>query len=144
MIVKTERAQAFLDHLVRADDDVLVALAQQAHHVPRPPAFRGRCLEPAYLDAVAAGQWTTDDEGLLRSVLQQVEEAGLPRVRRRHRRRLRRALHAAALSLLTESLTSTDWQRRRAKLAHAWTNTIGPLPTASPGAKRIRITDRSR
>lgn len=130
MIAKTERARAFLDHLMRADDDVLVTLAQHAHDLPRPPAFRGRCLEPAYLDAVAAGQWTTDDEGLLRSLLQQIEAAGLSRVQRRYRRRLRRALHAAALSLLTESLTSADWQRRRCNLARAWTNTIGPLPTA--------------
>jgi hypothetical protein len=123
-----DRARTFVDHVARADDAVLVALARHAHTVPRPPVFYGRSLEPAFLDAVASGQWTPADQGLLRAVQHRVEAVGLHRVPRRHRRGLRRALRATAVSLLTESVASARWQHRRTSLAQPWACTFGPLP----------------
>lgn len=98
--------------------------------MPRPPVFYGRSLEPAFLEAVASGQWTSDDQGLLCAVQHQVEAACLHRVPRRHRRGLRRALRATTLSLLTEGVACARWQGRRTSLARAWTGTFGPLPLA--------------
>ena len=126
----SDRARTFVDRVARADDTVLLELARRAHTVPRPPAFYGPSLEPAFLEAVACGQWTADDQGLLQSVQSRAEAVGLHRVPRRHRRRLRRALRATALSLLTEGVASARWQHRRAALAGAWSSTFGPLPSA--------------
>lgn len=129
MAANAERARQFFDHLASAEDWLLVVLAQHGRDVPRPPAFHGRCLEPAFLEAVATGQWTQDDAGLLCRVLRRVEASELPRVAWRHRRGLKRALGAAAVSMLTESVASSAWQRRRPDLACAWTRTLGPMPT---------------
>ncbi len=128
MIHNADRARTFVDHVARADDAVLVALARHARTVPRPPAFYGRSLEPAFLEAVASGQWTADDQGLLCAVQHRVEAVGLHRIPRRHRRGLRKALRATALSLLTEGVASARWQHRRTSLAQAWACTFGPLP----------------
>ncbi len=74
-----------------------VALVRHGRTVPRPPVFYGRSLAPASLEAVASGQWTSDDKGLLCAVQHQVEAACLRRVPRGHRFGLRRALRATTL-----------------------------------------------
>lgn len=124
------RARSLVDHVASADDAVLVALARHGQTVPRPPAFHGRSLEPAFLEAVASGDWTPDHQGLLCAVQLEMEAAGLHRVPRRHRRGLRRALRATTLSVLTEGVACARWQHRRTSLARAWHCTFGPLPVA--------------
>jgi hypothetical protein len=126
-----DTAELLLQELSEADQRTLVALAQEGRGVPAAPAFRGRCLEPAYLEAVASGDWTADDEALLTRVLEHADATTVPRVGRRHRRNLRVAVEATAVSLLTEKVASPNWQRRRTDLARAWVRTLGPLPSAA-------------
>jgi hypothetical protein len=123
------QTRQLLTDLARADDETLLALAEQGRRAPRPPAFRGRCLDPAYLTAVATGAWTRADEQELAALVERAEATSLPRVGWRHRRALRTALRCASLSLLTERLACPAWQRRRSELARAWTRAVGPLPT---------------
>lgn len=118
-----------LGDLPSLDEPALLRLAEQGRRLDQPPAFRGRCLEPAYLDAVARGAWSVDDESRLSFLLQRAEAATVGRVRRRHRRALRTALHATALSLVTRQLPVGQWQERRLALAAVWEGAVGPLPT---------------
>lgn len=124
MVVIADRADQLLQLLAATEGDRLVALAEQARRRPEVPAFRGRCLEPAYLQAVARGEWTVDDELVLEHALARAAAEVLPRVGWRHRRALRRALAAAAVAVLTEQVTDPTWQRTRRRLASGWTRTL--------------------
>lgn len=117
-----------LGDLPALDEPALVRLAEHGRQLEQPPAFRGRCLEPAYLDAVARGAWSVDDESRLQLLLLRAEAGTVRRVRRRHRRGLRTALHATALSLVTRQLPVGQWQERRLALARVWERAVGPLP----------------
>lgn len=117
-----------LGELVELDEQALLRLAEHGRQLPQPPAFRGRCLEPAYLDAVARGAWSVDDESRLSLLLMRAESTTVRRVRRRHRRGLRTALHATAVSLVTRGLPAGHWQERRTALAGVWERAVGPLP----------------
>lgn len=117
-----------LGNLPGLDEPALLRLAEHGRQLQQPPAFRGRCLEPAYLDAVARGAWSVDDETRLSSLLQRAEAETVRRVRRRHRRGLRTALHATALALVTRQLPAGHWQERRIALARVWERAVGPLP----------------
>jgi hypothetical protein len=94
MVASADRVDLLLQQLARADQDCLRALAQYGRRRTDAPTFRGRCLEPAYLEAVASGQWTADDEVLLTHAVHRAEAQALPRVPRRDRRGLRNALRA--------------------------------------------------
>ncbi len=128
MTTSADRAGLLLEQLAGADGTRLVTLARYGRRRTDAPAFRGRCLAPEYLEAVANGEWTPDDEVLLGRLVEQAEATALPRVSWRHRRGLRHALRATTVSLLTEQVASPTWQRRRGDLAVAWTSSIGPLP----------------
>ena len=117
-----------LGDLPGLDEPTLLRLAEHGRQLHQPPAFRGRCLEPAYLDAVARGAWSVDDECRLSVLLQRAESETVRRVRRRYRRGLRTALHATALSLVTRQLPAGHWQERRVALAGVWERAVGPLP----------------
>jgi len=119
-----------LEDLPGLDGPALLRLAEHGRLLEQPPAFRGRCLEPAYLDAVARGAWSPDDESRLSLLLQRAEAVTVRRVGRRHRRGLRTALHATALSLVTRQLPAGHWQERRLALAGVWERAVGPLPAA--------------
>ncbi len=121
--------EVLLGALVDLDRDALVALAERGRGLPAPPDFRGRCLDPAYVEAVATGAWSPDHESHLRRCRQETE-AVVRRVDRRHRRRLRTALSAAALSVLTSHLPQPAWQERREVLSGPWRSVVGPLPHA--------------
>ncbi len=119
-----------LGDLPGLDQPALLRLAEHGRQLHQPPAFHGRCLEPAYLDAVARGAWSADDESRLTLLLQRAESETVRRVPRRYRRGLRIALHATALSLVTRQLPVGHWQERRLALAGAWERAVGPLPAA--------------
>ncbi len=112
------------------DRAALVALAEQARGPEPPPSFSGRCLDPAYLRAVAAGAWSPADADRLAACRRSNEEI-VRRVGRRHRRRLRAALQATTLAVLTGHLPQAEWQQRRAGLAGPWQPVVGPLPLAA-------------
>ena len=82
------------------------------------PAFRGRCLDAAYLAAVAAGAWSPDDELRLAAFEERVDATVVGRVERRQRRGLRTAARAAARVLLTAELAGDTWPARRDQLRH--------------------------
>ena len=119
-----------LGDLPGLDETALLRLAEHGRQLRQPPAFRGRCLEPAYLDAVARGTWSADDESRLFLLLQRAESETVLKVRRRYRRGLRTAVHATALSLVTRRLPAGHWQERRVALAGVWERAVGPLPAA--------------
>ena len=77
-----------LGDLPGLDETALLRLAEHGRQLRQPPAFRGRCLEPAYLDAVARGTWSADDESRLFLLLQRAESETVLKVRRRYRRGL--------------------------------------------------------
>ena len=77
---------------------VLVALAERGRGLDAPPTFRGRCLDAAYLDAVASGGWSLDDETALARYEDRLETVALSRVRRLDRRGLRIVLRGAVLA----------------------------------------------
>lgn len=129
MTSSADRAGLLLAQLAEADGTRLVTLARHGRRRTDAPAFRGRCLAPEYLEAVANGEWTPDDEVLLGQLVERAEAAALPKVSWRHRRGLRNALRATTVSLLTEQVASPTWQRRRGDLATAWTTAMGPLPS---------------
>jgi len=129
MSTSADRGERLLRALADLPEVTLVALARRGQVQAEPPSWRGRCLEPDYLAAVAAGAWTLDDEVLLARVVVRAEVSTLPRVARRHRPGLRTALRAASVSLLTVQVPSAGWQARRDRLAQAWESTVGPLPT---------------
>lgn len=121
-------AAQLLDRLAGLDETALVALSEQGRRAPEPPAFRGRCLAPDYLEAVASGAWTAHDEAQLAQLVERAEAVTLGRVRRRHRRGLRRALRMAALSVMSSNLPMTNWPDRRRSLDGPWERAVGPLP----------------
>lgn len=117
-----------LGDLAGLDELALLRLAEHGRALHQPPALGSRCLEPAYLDAVARGAWSVDDESRLAQLLARAESTTVRRVRRRHRRGLRTAVHATALSLVTRQLPADHWQDRRVALAGVWEQAVGPLP----------------
>lgn len=129
MATPTADVQALLGTLADLDTEALVALAERGRGLPAPPHFHGRCLDPAYVEAVATGAWSPEHESHLRRYRQETE-AVVRRVGRRHRRRLRAALSAAALSVLTSDLPQAAWQQRREVLSGPWRSVVGPLPQA--------------
>lgn len=118
-------AAAVLEALDVLGDDALVRLAEAGRAVPDPPAFRGRCLDEAYLHAVARGEWSPDDEARLEIAVTAVEVAALGRVARRHRRGLRTALRGALVAGATARLADRGWQERCAALAAPWREVVG-------------------
>lgn len=129
--VGTSRGDAsdlLLDRIGALDEQALVALAEQGRDAQEPPAFSGRSLEPAYLAAVASGDWTVEDEQRLALLVERAEAAVLGRVRRRYRRGLSRALRMAALSVCSRNLPMTNWPDRRRALEGPWERAVGPLP----------------
>lgn len=127
MSVAVEELHHLLEKVSVLDDASLLRLAQAGDRSPA-PAFRGRCLEPAYLEAVASGAWTPDDERLLEVAVERAAASTRRRLPRRHRRGLRQALQAIALSTLTAELPSRSWQRRRADLVQTWASVLQPIP----------------
>ena len=125
----TADVQPLLTAVAGLDRAALIALAERARYLPAPPAFSGRCLDPVYLAAVASGDWSRDDEARLADCRQR-SEAVVRQVGVRHRRRLRLALSATALSVLTRHLPQPGWQERRARLSSPWQDVVGPLPRA--------------
>lgn len=123
---------ALLDHLAGLDDAALAALAEQGRRAEEPPAFRRRSLNPAYLEAVASGAWTSDDESRLAQLVARAEAVTLGRVRRRDRRGLSRALRIAALSVTRSNLPGTNWPDRRKSPV----SEVGPLPFPDRRAPR--------
>ena len=126
---RTAEVQALFVTLADLDPEVLVELAERSRRLPAPPLFVGRCLDPAYVEAVASGTWSRDDESQLVRCLQQAE-AVVRRVGLRHRRPLRTALSAVVLSVLTSHLSQPGWQARREQLTEPWHAVVGPLPHA--------------
>lgn len=124
--------EALLHQVEMLDRLVLVALAERGRQQPTPPTFHGRCLDPAYLEAVAAGCWSPDDEALLLQAEDRLEARTLPRVRVLDRRALRSVLRGTVLAVLTQDLPVTEWEPRRQELAAAWLELVGPLPHTSP------------
>lgn len=107
---------------------LLVRLADHGRSAAAPPVFRGRCLDPAYLAAVAAGVWSLDDEALLGQTEERLDALALSRVRLLDRRALRTVLRATALAVMTRDLDLAGWQQQRRGLALAWEDVVGPLP----------------
>ncbi len=120
---------ALVDDLSHLTPDALLELAERGRSLA-PPAFRGRCLEPAFLEAVASGAWSLQDEDRLALFEQRAERALLCRVARRHRRGLRTALRAVGLSVLTRDLPVAGWAQRRDDLVGAVDGVALQLPAA--------------
>lgn len=125
LIEELEHLLATLGALPRME---LVELALQSKGTEAPPTFRGRCLDPAYLEAVAGGLWDLDDEACLASFDERIDAVVLPRVRLLDRRALRSALRGAALAVATRDLVLPGWQQRCTALARTWVEVVGPLP----------------
>ena len=119
---------ALVDELSQLAPDVLQELAECGRELA-PPAFRGRCLEPAFLEAVASGAWSLQDEDRLALFERHAERALLCRVARRHRRGLRTALRAVGVSVLTRDLPVAGWAQRRDDLVGAVDGVALRLPT---------------
>ena len=132
MITAQGCIEDLLDELRVLGERELLALAEHGRADEQPPAFTGRCLEPAYLTAVASGIWSAEDEQRLEAAFERVETAALRRVARRHRRGLRTALRSATLSVCTAGLPLAEWTERRTRLARAWESVVGPLPELRP------------
>lgn len=130
------QADELLAVLEQVDRMVLVRLAELGRGLDPPPAFRGRCLEPAYLEAVARGVWTADDETLLAQYEERLETVALARVRRLDRRSLRAVLRGALLAALTEGLDVPGWPQRRTAIAAPWLQVQLTLP--HPGVHATR------
>lgn len=131
----TVDVEALLAEIEQLDRMVLVELAEWGRGLDAPPAFRGRCLDPAYLEAVACGVWSLDDEALLARFDERLEVAALCRVRRLDRRGLRAVLRGAVLTLMTAELSLPGWQERRQVMARTWENVVGPLPRQRAAAQ---------
>lgn len=133
---RAERASGLLALLAATDLAALLELARQGRQGAEPPTFRGRCLDPVYLEAVASGQWTPDDEGLLADLLMRAERLVLPRVPWRARRGLRAAVRGLALSVLTEHL-DVPGRSQRAADRGGWLHRAAPSgwPQPSPCGK---------
>lgn len=114
---------------------VLVALAERGRGLDAPPTFRGRCLDAAYLDAVASGGWSLDDEAALARYEDRLEVLALSQVRRLDRRPLRIVLRGALLALMTRELRLPGWQDRCAVLAAGWVEVVGALPRPRAAAE---------
>ncbi len=114
---------------------VLVALAERGRGLDAPPAFRGRCLDAAYLDAVASGGWSLDDERALARCEDRLEVLALSQVRRLDRRGLRIVLRGAVLALMTRELPLPGWPERCAVLAAGWVEVVGALPRPRAAAE---------
>ena len=127
-VAQVGAVEEMLAVLESADRMVLVRLAEQGRGLDAPPSFRGRCLEPAYLDAVAAGAWSPDDEALLAQYEERLEVVALSRVRRLDRRALRTVLRGALLARLTAHLEVLGWQERRGALSRTWDGVAAGLP----------------
>jgi hypothetical protein len=121
------QADDLLAVLEQVDRMVLVRLAELGRGVEAPPAFRGRCLEPAYLEAVATGVWSPDDETLLAQYEERLEVV-LSRVRRLDRRSLRGVLRGAVLAAMTDDLDVADWASRRTAISATWREVAADLP----------------
>ena len=120
--------EGLLHQLEHLDRMVLVQLSERGKGLSAPPAFRGRCLDPAYLEAVASGTWSLDDEALLGRVEERMDALALPRVRVLDRRALKTVLRATALAVMTAQLGVPAWEGRRHELAQVWETVVGPLP----------------
>jgi hypothetical protein len=107
---------------------VLVELAERGRGLDAPPTFRGRCLDAAYLDAVASGGWSLDDEAALARYEDRLDTIALSKVRRLDRRGLRIVLRGAVLAVMTRGLPLPQWQERCAVLAAGWVGVAGALP----------------
>lgn len=116
------RTLAGLDRLV------LVELAERGRGLDAPPTFRGRCLDAAYLDAVASGGWSLDDEAALARYEDRLEVLALSQVRRLDRRGLRVVLRGALLAVMTRDLALPGWSERCVVLGAGWTDVVGALP----------------
>lgn len=112
----------------------LVELADCGRGMEPPPAFRGRCLDPVYLEAVASGTWSLDDEALLARLEERLEAVAMGRVRRLDRRGLRAVLRGTLLALLTDRVSVPGWADRRRDLVRTWEAVVGPLTATAPGA----------
>lgn len=123
---------ALRDTVAGLDRMVLVHLAEAGKRSPQPPTFRGRCLDPVYLAAVAAGAWSLDDEAALTTYEDQLDQLALSRVRMTDRKGLRAALHGALLGVVTRDLPVDGWAARCEEVARPWTSVVGPLPRSRP------------
>ncbi len=121
-----------IDDLLRTiaglDRLVLVALADRGRGLDTPPTFRGRCLDAAYLDAVASGGWSLDDEAALARYEDRLDVLALSQVRRLDRRPLRIVLRGALLAVMTRELPLPNWPERCAVLSAGWVEVVGALP----------------
>lgn len=126
-MAQTMEVEELLDHLEQMDRMLLVELAEQGRGLDLPPTFRGRCLEPAYLEAVACGAWSLDDQALLTRYENRLEAAALSRVRRLDRRALRAVLRGAVLALMTSDLPVAGWEQRCRAFSRTWESVVGPL-----------------
>lgn len=127
----------FLAHLAQVDRMLLVELAEQGRGLTPPPTFRGRCLDPAYLEAVASGAWSGEDEDLLARCEDGLTVLALSRVRLLDRRGLRAVLQGVALALLTGHLDVPGWAQRRQQLAEPWERLVAPLGTPVQRAAQL-------
>ena len=123
--------EELLSRVEHADRMTLVALADAGKGLAPAPAFRGRCLDPAYLEAVASGTWSLDHEALLARAEERLDGMTLSRVRVLDRRSLKAVLHATLLAVLTAHLGMPSWETRRRALAGVWEDVVGPLPRRS-------------
>lgn len=121
--------------LAGLDRLVLVELAERGRGLDAPPAFRGRCLDAAYLDAVASGRWSLDDETALARYEDRLEAVALSQVRRLDRRGLRIVLRGAVLAVMTRDLALPGWPERCALLAAGWVEVVGALPRPRAAVK---------
>ena len=117
-----------LERLEGLDRMVLVELARRGRDVEAPPAFRGRCLDPDYLEAVASGAWSLEHESRLARYEERFEAVVLPQVRLRDRRALRAVLRGVGLAVLAHDLPVPGWDDRRRELSEPWEGVVGPLP----------------
>lgn len=92
------------------------------------PSFRGRCLDAAYLDAVADGTWGPDDEAALAACIAWTDSLLLPKTAWRHRRAVRRLIASIAVAASTAAVRDDAWQRRRAQIMQSCTPALLSIP----------------
>ena len=94
-------------------------LATIGRRLGKVPSFDGRCLDPAYLDAVATGHWSEQQAFYLTMAREAVDRLVLD-VPRWHRHAVKQALSAVALGILLTPVPVPSCQSLRERLLQTW------------------------
>ena len=103
-------------------------LATTGRRMGKVPSFDGRCLDPAYLDAVATGHWSEQQAFYLTMAREAVDRLVLD-VPRWHRHAVKQALGAVALGILLTPVPVPSCQSLRERLLQTWDVVAQPTKT---------------